>query len=190
MANNKLTDERIQELLLKFTRDSYRLNGSETGMALGDAVFALRELREHRIAEGALQRGYTAAEQVSFYLDELNVPKDAGYGPLSLWDRVYQYGEISASERAELQQRRKADEQSLHGIQTSPALDSLPKTDEVLHNKQDGWVKGRFSYDVLFNAIGKAVTIQGAALAISVRAFEEAMQVAAPQQEVKVTVKK
>ncbi|MDA8487456.1 hypothetical protein [Kluyvera sp. Awk 3] len=113
MANNKLTDERIQELLLKFTRDSYRLNGSETGMALGDAVFALCELREHRIAEGALQRGYAAAEQVSFCLDELNVPKDAGYGPLSLWDRVYQYGEISASERAELQQRRKADEQEV-----------------------------------------------------------------------------
>ncbi|EPZ2457679.1 hypothetical protein ACXLRS_002902 [Citrobacter youngae] len=46
----ELTDERIHEILLKFTRDSYRLNGTETGMALGDAVFALRELQERRKA--------------------------------------------------------------------------------------------------------------------------------------------
>lgn len=46
----ELTDERIHEILLKFTRDSYRLNGTETGMALGDAVFALRELQKRRKA--------------------------------------------------------------------------------------------------------------------------------------------
>ncbi|HBN5192027.1 TPA: hypothetical protein MD734_002787 [Citrobacter freundii] len=49
----ELTDERIHEILLKFTRDSYRLNGTETGMALGDAVFALRELQERRKADSA-----------------------------------------------------------------------------------------------------------------------------------------
>lgn len=50
MTSDRLTDERVHELLLKFTRDSYRLNGSETGMALGDAVFALCELQERRKA--------------------------------------------------------------------------------------------------------------------------------------------
>ncbi|HCL5940217.1 TPA: hypothetical protein N2O04_003830 [Citrobacter freundii] len=49
----ELTDERIHEILLKFTRDSYRLNGTETGMALGDAVFALRELQKRRKADNA-----------------------------------------------------------------------------------------------------------------------------------------
>lgn len=45
----------------------------------------------------------------------------------------------------------------------------------------DGWVKGKFAYDTLFNAIGKAVNIQGEALSISVKAFEDAM-LAADQQ--------
>lgn len=45
------------------------------------------------------------------------------------------------------------------------------------------WVKGRFAYDTLFNAIGKAVNIQGDALSISVKAFEEAMLAAAPQHQ-------
>lgn len=54
MTINKLTDERVHELLLKFTRDSYRLNGSETGQALGYVVFALRELQEYRKAAAPL----------------------------------------------------------------------------------------------------------------------------------------
>lgn len=48
---------------------------------------------------------------------------------------------------------------------------------------QDGWVKGKFAYDTLFNAIGKAVTIQGEALSISVKAFEDSMISAAPQHK-------
>ncbi|KHT21035.1 hypothetical protein [Pectobacterium brasiliense] len=47
----------------------------------------------------------------------------------------------------------------------------------------DGWVKGKFAYDTLFNAIGKAVNIQGEALSISVKAFEDAMLAAAPQHK-------
>lgn len=50
---------------------------------------------------------------------------------------------------------------------------------------QFGWSKGHFGYHTLFNAICKAVNIQGGALSISVSAFEDAMLVAAPQQEVK-----
>lgn len=50
---------------------------------------------------------------------------------------------------------------------------------------QFGWSKGHFGYHTLFNAIGKAVNIQGGALSISVSAFEDAMLAAAPQQEVK-----
>ncbi|WP_320744443.1 hypothetical protein [Enterobacter sp. 276E10] len=46
-----------------------------------------------------------------------------------------------------------------------------------------GWSKGHFGYHTLFNAIGKAVNIQGGALSISVSAFEDAMLAAAPQQE-------
>ena len=49
---------------------------------------------------------------------------------------------------------------------------------------QFGWSKGHFGYNVLFNAISKAVNIQGSALSISVSAFEDAMFAAAPQQEV------
>lgn len=48
---------------------------------------------------------------------------------------------------------------------------------------QFGWSKGHFGYQTLFNAIGKAVNIQGGALSISVSAFENAMLAAAPQQE-------
>ncbi|MEY8580220.1 hypothetical protein AALM51_08395 [Enterobacter roggenkampii] len=48
---------------------------------------------------------------------------------------------------------------------------------------QFGWSKGHFGYHTLFNAIGKAVNIQGGALSISVSAFEDAMLAAAPQQE-------
>ncbi|MGX5100340.1 hypothetical protein [Enterobacter cloacae] len=48
---------------------------------------------------------------------------------------------------------------------------------------QFGWSKGHFGYHTLFNAIGKAVNIQGGALSISVSAFEDAMLEAAPQQE-------
>lgn len=47
----------------------------------------------------------------------------------------------------------------------------------------DGWVKGKFAYDTLFNAIGKAVNIQGDALSISVKAFEDSMIAAAPQHK-------
>lgn len=47
----------------------------------------------------------------------------------------------------------------------------------------DGWVKGKFAYDTLFNAIGKAVNIQGEALSISVKAFEDSMLAAAPQHK-------
>lgn len=50
---------------------------------------------------------------------------------------------------------------------------------------QFGWSKGHFGYHILFNAIGKAVNIQGNALSISVSAFEDAMLAAAPQKEVK-----
>ncbi|MGX5108007.1 hypothetical protein ACWKYD_04265 [Enterobacter cloacae] len=50
---------------------------------------------------------------------------------------------------------------------------------------QFGWSKGHFGYHTLFNAIGKAVNIQGGALSISVSAFEDAMLAAAPRQEVK-----
>ena len=50
---------------------------------------------------------------------------------------------------------------------------------------QFGWSKGHFGYHTLFNAIGKAVNIQGNSLLISVSAFEDAMLAAAPQQEVK-----
>lgn len=50
---------------------------------------------------------------------------------------------------------------------------------------QFGWSKGHFGYHTLFNAIGKAVNIQGNALSISVSAFEDAMLAAVPQQEVK-----
>jgi hypothetical protein len=50
---------------------------------------------------------------------------------------------------------------------------------------QFGWSKGHFGYHTLFNAISKAVNIQGGALSISVSAFEDAMLAAAPQQEVK-----
>ncbi|CAH5649302.1 hypothetical protein AI2983V1_2665 [Enterobacter cloacae] len=50
---------------------------------------------------------------------------------------------------------------------------------------QFGWSKGHFGYNALFNAISKAVSIQGSALSISVSAFEDAMLAAAPQQEVK-----
>ncbi|ELE9731655.1 hypothetical protein [Enterobacter kobei] len=49
---------------------------------------------------------------------------------------------------------------------------------------QFGWSKGHFGYNALFNAISKAVSIQGSALSISVSAFEDAMLAAAPQQEV------
>ncbi|MCG5130278.1 hypothetical protein L2X78_22225 [Enterobacter mori] len=49
---------------------------------------------------------------------------------------------------------------------------------------QFGWSKGHFGYNALFNAISKAVNIQGSALSISVNAFEDAMLAAAPQQEV------
>ncbi|MCM7837835.1 hypothetical protein [Enterobacter asburiae] len=50
---------------------------------------------------------------------------------------------------------------------------------------QFGWSKGHFGYHTLFNAIGKAVKIQGGAISISVSAFEDAMLAAAPQQEAK-----
>lgn len=50
---------------------------------------------------------------------------------------------------------------------------------------QFGWSKGHFGYNALFNAISKAVSIQGSALSISVCAFEDAMFAAAPQREVK-----
>ncbi|HAJ4344019.1 TPA: hypothetical protein ACF2WN_000205 [Escherichia coli] len=49
---------------------------------------------------------------------------------------------------------------------------------------QFGWSKGHFGYHTLFNAICKAVNIQGGVLSISVNAFEDAMLAAAPQQEV------
>ncbi|HBK4821643.1 hypothetical protein QUG71_07225 [Enterobacter asburiae] len=50
---------------------------------------------------------------------------------------------------------------------------------------QFGWSKGHFGYHTLFNAIGKAVNIQGGALSISVSSFEDAMLAAAQQKVVK-----
>lgn len=48
----------------------------------------------------------------------------------------------------------------------------------------DGWIRGRFSYTTLFNAIGAAVTWkEHKALGISVKEFEDAMLEAAPQPE-------
>jgi len=48
---------------------------------------------------------------------------------------------------------------------------------------QFGWSKGHFGYHTLFNAISKAVNIQGGAISISVSAFEDAMLAAAPKPE-------
>ncbi|MCA6954677.1 hypothetical protein [Pectobacterium polaris] len=56
-----------------------------------------------------------------------------------------------------------------HGWNDRDALVGQPYT------VPDSWVKGRFAYDTLFNAIGKAVNVQGEALAISVKEFEDAM---------------
>lgn len=45
----------------------------------------------------------------------------------------------------------------------------------------EGWVKSKFSYNVLFNAIAKSVTINSEnSMSISVKAFEDAMLAAAP----------
>ncbi|MGL4725648.1 MAG: hypothetical protein ACRCWW_14275 [Scandinavium sp.] len=100
MTNNKPTEHRLQYLASHHAR-VVNISGEELALIVN-------ELREHRLAEGALRRGYEAAELVSFCLDELNVPKELEYGPLSLWDRVRQYGQDSAAERAELQEYRKA----------------------------------------------------------------------------------
>ncbi|PAO06129.1 hypothetical protein CIW61_00985 [Enterobacter cloacae] len=48
---------------------------------------------------------------------------------------------------------------------------------------QFGWSQGHFGYHTLFNAISKAVNIQGGAISISVSAFEDAMLAAAPKPE-------
>ncbi|ECA8972947.1 hypothetical protein ETB55_21930 [Salmonella enterica subsp. enterica serovar Omuna] len=65
MNTNQLTDERVHELALKFARDAFRLNGSPTGQALCDVVFALRELQERR----------RAAEKPFGYLEVFDFPR-------------------------------------------------------------------------------------------------------------------
>ncbi|QYA57390.1 hypothetical protein MIFENG_47 [Hafnia phage vB_HpaM_Meifeng] len=46
-----------------------------------------------------------------------------------------------------------------------------------------GWIKGQFSYQDLFNAIGAAVVSKHQSIEISVKAFEDSMLAAAPAQE-------
>lgn len=126
MTNNKLTDERIHEILLKFARDSYRLNGTETGMALGDAVFALRELQERRTTDKNYFMFGIATPEGDAYLEEFCVSSDRGlmedevaalndthdtdgYRVVALYTAI----PLVDSERAELQERRKADSAEL-----------------------------------------------------------------------------
>ena len=46
-----------------------------------------------------------------------------------------------------------------------------------------GWIKGQFAYQDLFNAIGSAVVSKHPSIEISVKAFEDSMLAAAPAQE-------
>ncbi|MEG2554384.1 MAG: hypothetical protein RSA68_19270, partial [Hafnia sp.] len=48
-----------------------------------------------------------------------------------------------------------------------------------------GWMKGQFAYQDLFNAIGAAVVSKHPSIEISVKAFEDSMLAAAPAQEQK-----
>lgn len=70
---------------------------------------ALAELQERQNSEGRIEWAAEQAECVTKCLDDLGVPQTGDDGVLSLWGRVYQYGGISAVERAELQERREAE---------------------------------------------------------------------------------
>lgn len=83
--------------------------------------------------------------------------------------------EFAAELEAMTQEQRQAHDKAIADFKS----EFLPKSPVI----PEGWVKGKFAYDTLFNAIGKAVKIQGEALAISVKAFEEAMLAAAPQHK-------
>lgn len=129
MTINKLTDERLEKILSETQEkisefNSHCVHGSvEVNARLFETM--LLELQEYRKGQAKLEWDAEQAGCVSLCLDELNVPSAGDEGPLSLWGRVYRYGEISAAERTELQEYRKAaaepigwtDEQELRGVE-------------------------------------------------------------------------
>lgn len=51
MANNQLTDEELQTLIIELQQTAYRLNGTNSAYLMSDAIKPLRELQERRKAE-------------------------------------------------------------------------------------------------------------------------------------------
>ncbi|HED2640642.1 hypothetical protein SB6424_00240 [Klebsiella pasteurii] len=50
MANNQLTDEELQTLIIELQQTAYRLNGTNSAYLMSDAIKPLRELQERRKA--------------------------------------------------------------------------------------------------------------------------------------------
>lgn len=51
MANNQLTDEELQTLIIELQQTAYRLNGTNSAYLMSDTIKPLRELQERRKAE-------------------------------------------------------------------------------------------------------------------------------------------
>ena len=66
-------------------------------------------------------------------------------------------------------------------ILTVPQLSAQPVSEP--YKLPQGWIKGQFAYQDLFNAIGAAVVSKHPSIEISVKAFEDSMLAAAPTQE-------
>ncbi|HHT0275151.1 TPA: DUF551 domain-containing protein [Klebsiella oxytoca] len=110
--NHTLSDSQLEEMIKSAVNSSGPLPPDEKFSQL---ISALRELQEHRkAAEGyknlnEMEQRAEQAECLIMCLDDLGVPDTKGSEALSLWGRVKIFAEENSKDRAELQERRKAD---------------------------------------------------------------------------------
>lgn len=195
--NNRLTDERLVHIYQSLKRwadhdavlNSY-ISGQKIDPIFHDCVIALAELLDHRksskpepvsfdalnAAVAEVTGGNQHAWNGNIYKGHQEVPF-INYNSLSRIVEKFRTTTQSAPVVPELKVDWQENEFSSGWNSCCAAM--------LLYSSQNGWVKGHFTYDTLFNAIGKAVNIEGKALSISVNAFEEAMVSATQQLQAK-----
>lgn len=128
MTNNQLAENSVIQLLdsVKLARDNAERADNRVDHSFYYALtIALEELQERRkAAEGyknlnEMEQRAEQAECLIMCLDDLGVPNTEGSESLSLWGRVKIFAEENSKDRAELQERRKADSEPVAYISKS-----------------------------------------------------------------------
>lgn len=105
MANNQLTDEELQTLIIELQQTAYRLNGTNSAYLMSDTIKPLRELQERRKAERDSEpvaivepSDYVTAAQIVGEGPARKAVHELYEGALRIGDKLYRHAPITQQE--------------------------------------------------------------------------------------------